>query len=192
LKLVQSTILRREDAAGAIGSGIQRVDSIKPQTLLGGLHASRCVLIVRVCPRGDDATKYRSGWSVCVKNVNTLWRELEQRFGESALINDVDPLYVIETTMRYFFALSQTGHQAQAPIGQVRKCYREAAQLAALAAPYRHPRLSAVKHLDHADALDGIKADATVEELRGELAKRGQRCEVSHFRHSERRRQRGP
>jgi hypothetical protein len=45
----------------------------------------------------------------------------------------VDPLYVIETARALF----------------VRKCFEKAAQLAALAAPYRHPRLSAVKHVEH-------------------------------------------
>ena len=41
-----------------------------------------------------------------------------------------------------------------------------------LAAPYRHARLSAVKHLEHADEMDGISANATAEELRAALAKR--------------------
>jgi regulator of protease activity HflC (stomatin/prohibitin superfamily) len=44
--------------------------------------------------------------------------------------------------------------------------------LAALAAPYRHARLSAVKHIEHADTIDGISANATPEELRAEIAKR--------------------
>jgi hypothetical protein len=39
--------------------------------------------------------------------------------------------------MRYFFGLAQSGHKANAPLDEVRKCFREAAQLAALAAPYR-------------------------------------------------------
>ena len=50
--------------------------------------------------------------------------------------------------------------------------FREAAQLAALAAPYRHARLSAVKHIENADTIDGISANATPEELRAEIAKR--------------------
>jgi hypothetical protein len=41
-----------------------------------------------------------------------------------------------------------------------------------LAAPYRHPRLSAVKHIDQADTIDGIRSDASPEELRAEIAKR--------------------
>jgi hypothetical protein len=82
-------------------------------------------------------------------------------------------LHVIEWAMRYFFGLAQTGREAGAPLEEVRKCVREAAQLAGLAAPYRHPRLSAVKHIDNAaDAIDGISANATPEELRAEIAKR--------------------
>ena len=42
----------------------------------------------------------------------------------------------------------------------------------ALAAPYRHARLSAVKHPEQGDTIDGISANATSEELRAELAKR--------------------
>ena len=71
-------------------------------------------------------------------------------------LDGVDPLQVIEWAMRYFFGLAQTGREAGAPLEEVRKCVREAAQLAGLAAPYRHPRLSAVKHIDNAaDTIDG-------------------------------------
>jgi hypothetical protein len=89
-------------------------------------------------------------------------------------LDGVDPLHVIEWAMRYFFGLAQTGREAGAPIEEVRKCFREAAQLAALAAPYRHARLSAVKHIDHqgGDTIDGISSNATPEELRAEIAKR--------------------
>ena len=74
--------------------------------------------------------------------------------------------------MRYFFGLAQSGHKANAPLDEVRKCFREAASLAALAAPYRHARLSAVKHIDQADSIDGISPNATADELRAEIAKR--------------------
>jgi hypothetical protein len=40
--------------------------------------------------------------------------------------------------------VGQTGREANAPLDEVRKCF-EKAHLAALAAPYRHPRLSAFK-----------------------------------------------
>jgi hypothetical protein len=93
--------------------------------------------------------------------------------GEDGALQMVDPLYVIETVMRYFYSLAQSGRKANAPLDEVRKCFREGAQLAALAAPYRHARLSAVKHIDHqAESIDGISANATPEELRAEIAKR--------------------
>jgi hypothetical protein len=44
---------------------------------------------------------------------------------------------------------------------------------ASIAAAYRHPKLSAVKHIDHqGTTIDGISANATPEELRTEIAKR--------------------
>jgi hypothetical protein len=43
---------------------------------------------------------------------------------------------------------------------------------ASIAAAYRHPKLSAVKHLEQTDSIDGISANASVEELRAEIAKR--------------------
>jgi hypothetical protein len=45
--------------------------------------------------------------------------------------------------------LGQTGRETNAPLDEVCKCFEKAAHLAALAAPYSHPRLSAVKHIDN-------------------------------------------
>jgi hypothetical protein len=59
-----------------------------------------------------------------------------------------DPLEVLEYAMRYFFALSVHLAKGAAPMDEVAKCLNRAASLAAQAAPYRHPRLSAVKHVD--------------------------------------------
>jgi hypothetical protein len=101
-----------------------------------------------------------------------LWRELEKRMSKDIALDGVDPLHVIEWAMRYFFWLAQTGREAGAPLEEVRKCVREAAQLAGLAAPYRHPRLSAVKHIDNNELLEGVPADATPDELRAILAQR--------------------
>jgi hypothetical protein len=49
---------------------------------------------------------------------------------------------------------------------------QNAGQLAGLAAPYRHPRLSAVKNIDNNELLEGVPADATPDELRVILAQR--------------------
>jgi hypothetical protein len=43
----------------------------------------------------------------------------------------VDPLHVIETVVRYFFNLGQTGRETNAPLDEVRECFEKAAQLAA-------------------------------------------------------------
>jgi hypothetical protein len=83
-----------------------------------------------------------------------------------------DPLEVIEQVMRYFYGLGVHGAKSEAPIDQVQKCFQKALYAAGLAAPYHHARLSAVKHLEHADEMDGISANATPEELRAELANR--------------------
>ena len=92
--------------------------------------------------------------------------------GDGALVIDVaDPIEVIEQVMRYFYAMGVQGMKAKAPVEEVGK----AAHAASIAAPYRHPRLSAVKHVDglgQPGSIDGIRADATPEELRAEIAKR--------------------
>ena len=64
------------------------------------------------------------------------------------------------------------GAKNKAPIEQVQKCFNRALHAASIAAPYRHARLSAVKHLEQADSIDGISANASPEELRAEIAKR--------------------
>ena len=70
--------------------------------------------------------------------------------------------------MRYFYSLAQTGRKANAPLDEVRKCFEKAAHLAALAAPYRHPRLSAVKL--NKDPI-APRAKASMDELRAEMQK---------------------
>jgi hypothetical protein len=108
------------------------------------------------------------------KNTSTLWREAQEQIGNGTLVVDVaDPLEVIEQVMRYFYGLGVQGAKSKAPIEQVQKCFNRALHAASIAAPYRHPRLSAVKHIDHqGNTIDGISANASVEELRAEIAKR--------------------
>jgi hypothetical protein len=103
-----------------------------------------------------------------------VWREAQVLVGDGGLVVDVaDPLEAIEQIMRYFYRLGMEGAKAKAPIEQVQKCFNRALHAASIAAPYRHPRLSAVKHIDHqGNTIDGISANASVEELRAEIAKR--------------------
>ena len=64
------------------------------------------------------------------------------------------------------------GAKHKAPIEHVQKCFNRALHAASIAAAYRHPKLSAVKHLEQINSIDGISANATPEELRAEIAKR--------------------
>ena len=107
------------------------------------------------------------------KNTSTLWREAQASIGDGGLVVDAaDPLEVIEQVMRYFYSLGVQGAKNKAPIDEVQKCFNRALHAASIAAAYRHPKLSAVKHLEQTDSIDGISANATPEELRAEIAKR--------------------
>ena len=113
------------------------------------------------------------GASLLAKNASTLWREAQVVVGDGGPVVDAaDPLEVIEQVMRYFHGLGVHGAKSKAPIEQVQKCFNRALHAASIAAPYRHARLSAVKHIDNADTIVGISANATPEELRAEIAKR--------------------
>jgi hypothetical protein len=107
------------------------------------------------------------------KNTSTLWREAQASIDDGGLMVDVaDPIEVIERVMRYFFSLGVHGAKNKAPVDEVQRCFNRALHAASIAAPYRHPRLTAVKHLEQGHTLDGIRSDASPEELRAEIAKR--------------------
>jgi hypothetical protein len=108
------------------------------------------------------------------KNASTLWREAQELLNSGSIVVEAaDPIEIIENVMRYFNAMGLQGAKNKAPIDQVQNCFQNALHAASLAAPYRHARLSAVKHIDHqGTTIDGISANATPEELRIEIAKR--------------------
>jgi hypothetical protein len=88
------------------------------------------------------------------------------------VVDVADPLQVIEQMMRYFYRLGVHGAKNKAPIDEVQKCFNRALHAASIAAAYRHPKLSAVKHIHQTDTIDGIRSDASPEELRAEIANR--------------------
>jgi hypothetical protein len=95
-------------------------------------------------------------------NVSTLWREAQVLISDGGLVVDAaDPLEVIEQVMRYFYGLDVHGAKNKAPVDEVQRCFNRALHAASIAAPYRHPRLSAVKHLEQTDSIDGIRSDAS-------------------------------
>ena len=74
-----------------------------------------------------------------------LLREAEQHVGSKYVYQVLDSLYVIEMAMRHFFLRAEMGKNAGRKEEEVDEDYKQAAALAALVAPYRHARLSAVK-----------------------------------------------
>jgi hypothetical protein len=83
----------------------------------------------------------------------------------------LDSLYVIETAAKHFFIRAEMGKNAGRKQSEVDEDYRQAAHLAALAAPYRHARLSAVKVAGDPNNPVRFKDDATAEELRAEMTR---------------------
>ena len=106
------------------------------------------------------------------KNRRTILREAEQHLGSKYVDQVLDSLYVIETGMRHFFIRAEMGKNAGREEALVGQDYKDAATLAAMVAPYRHARLSAVKLAGDPNNPARFKDDATADELRAELMKR--------------------
>ena len=100
-------------------------------------------------------------------------KEAEKHVGSKYVDQVIDPLYVIEKAMHHFFMLAESRKEIGGKLEEVNKLYERAAHLAVLAAPYRHARLSAIKLIGDPNASAvGFKPNATLDELREELAKR--------------------
>jgi hypothetical protein len=115
------------------------------------------------------------GWNIVgrpkgAKNRRTLLREAEEALGRGRDPNEiVDMLHVIEEAATHFFIRAELGKNAGRKAEEVDRDYNQAAHLAALAAPYRHPRLSAVKLAGEPNNSARFKDDATADELRAEI-----------------------
>jgi hypothetical protein len=106
------------------------------------------------------------------KNRRTILREAEEHVGAKYVDQVLDSLYVIETAMQHFFLRAEMGKNAGRKKEEVDEDYRQAAHLAALAAPYRHARLSAVKLAGGPNSPVRFKDGATADELRKEVMRR--------------------
>ena len=84
----------------------------------------------------------------------------------------LDSLYVIEMAMGHFYMRAEMGKNAGRKETLVDQDFKDAATLAAMAAPYRHARLSAVKLAGDPSTPARFKNDATADELRAEIMKR--------------------
>ena len=74
--------------------------------------------------------------------------------------------------MRHFYMRAEMGKNAGRKEALVDQDYKDAATLAALVAPFRHARLSAMKLAGDPNSPTRFKDDATADELRAELMKR--------------------
>jgi hypothetical protein len=106
------------------------------------------------------------------KNKRTLLREAEQHVGLKYTDQVLDSLYVIESAMRHFFLRAEMGKNAGRNHAEVDADFEKAAHLAAMVAPYRHARLSAVKLTGNPNNPVSPWDDATAEELRAEIEHR--------------------
>jgi hypothetical protein len=106
------------------------------------------------------------------KNKRTILREARQALDREADNGEVilDSLYVLEKTMKYFFMQAELGAHAGKNKEIVDRDYLNAAAIAEKVAPFRHPRLSAVRLAGDA-AGPRINEDAPLEELRAEVMK---------------------
>ena len=106
------------------------------------------------------------------KNRRTLLREAEEALGRTRDPNEVvDMLHVIEESATHFFLRAKMGKNAGRRTEEIDEDYKQAAALAALAAPYRHARLSAIKLAGDPNSPMRIRDDATLGELRAEMMK---------------------
>jgi hypothetical protein len=110
--------------------------------------------------------------TVIAKNRRTILREAEQHVGSKYVDQVLDSLYVIEMAMRHFYMRAEMGKNAGRKEALVDQDYKDAATLAALVAPFRHARLSAMKLAGDPNNPTRFKDDATADELRAELMKR--------------------
>ena len=101
-----------------------------------------------------------------------MLREAEKHVGDKYTDAVLDSLYVIECSMRHFFIRAEMGKNAGRKEEEIDEDYKQAAALAALVAPYRHARLSAMKLAGDPNNPARFKDDATADELRAELMKR--------------------
>src|SRR6478736_192523 len=106
------------------------------------------------------------------RNKRSLLREAEQFVGSKYVDHVLDSLYVIEKAAQHFFVRAEMGKNAGRRKEEVDDDYKQAAHLAALAAPYRHAKLSAVKLAGDPNNPARFKDDATADELRAEIIKR--------------------
>jgi coenzyme PQQ precursor peptide PqqA len=104
--------------------------------------------------------------------ARTLLKEAEQHVGSKYVDQVLDSLYVIETAMQHFFIRAEMRKHTNDKPDLIDADYVKAAHLAALVAPFRHARLSAMKLAGDPNSPLRIRDDASADEIRAEIMKR--------------------
>src|SRR5271156_592333 len=125
----------------------------------------------RAGARPDHPITRRAQSRLATKNRRTLLREAEKHVGDKYTDAVLDSLYVIECSMRHFFIRAEMGKNAGRKKEEVDEDYKQAAALAALVAPYRHARLSAMKLAGDPNSPARFMENATADEMRAEIMK---------------------
>jgi len=112
--------------------------------------------------------------AIQIRAEHTLLREAEEEVDLARATGEVplDSVFVIEKAMQHFYTRAEMGKNAGRKQSEVDADYEKAAHLAALAAPYRHARLSAMKLAGNPNNPARFKDDATADELREEIMRR--------------------
>jgi hypothetical protein len=95
--------------------------------------------------------------------------DIIERRGKEAFL---DSLFVMEKGMRHYFSKAMQAKQNNMKAETVDSYMQKAIAVAEKVAPYRHPRLSAVKLAGDPNNPARFKDDATADELRAEIMKR--------------------
>ena len=84
----------------------------------------------------------------------------------------VDSMHVLEYTMRHFCARALLLKQINGKPEQIDADLKEAAAIAEMIVPYRHPRLKAITLTGDPNSPLRIRDDASADEIRAEIMKR--------------------
>jgi hypothetical protein len=83
----------------------------------------------------------------------------------------LDSLHVMEAAMTYFYLRATQLRQNGGSPALIRENYIQAVEAAAKVAPFRHPRLSAIRVAGDVNAQVGLTGDEPLEVLRAEFMK---------------------
>ena len=89
----------------------------------------------------------------------------------------VDSIHVLEASMRHFFYRAIRGKSIGRKEAEIDEDYRQAGTLAGMLAPYRHPRLGAIRVAADVNKQIGLTGDEPLEVLRAEFMKHWERLQ---------------